>query len=349
MAPPAVLRRPRAGAGDHGPHQRPEAEPPGPRLPLHRPPRRGQDHPGPDPGQGRQLPEVTGPHARPLRRVRLLPADHGRRRPRRPGDRRGLQHRRGQRPRASGERPLRAVPQPLQDLHHRRSPHALQRRVQRPPEDVGGAPAPGEVFLRHHRAAQASGDHRFPLPALRPPPDPPRLHPRPSEEDRPGRRGLLRGGGPPRGGRRRRRLRARRRVDLRPDPGLLRPEGDRPGRPRPAGAGPGRDLKRLRPGGRFRRRARPPRPGQRRLQPGLVRPPVRLLAGPPLPRPSGRRPRGETRGDDRSHPGSTPRRPRPPPRLPPPPALLHPRGADRPGALDQGRALRAGGPGDGAA
>ena len=49
-----------------------------------------------------------------------------------------------------------AGPQPLQDLHHRRGPHALDQRLQRPAQDARGAARPRQVHLRHHRAAQDS-------------------------------------------------------------------------------------------------------------------------------------------------------------------------------------------------
>jgi DNA polymerase-3 subunit gamma/tau len=56
----------------------------------------------------------------------------------------------------------------LQGLHHRRSPHAVQERVQRAAEDAGGAAAACEVPVRHDRGEQGAGDGAVALPALRP-------------------------------------------------------------------------------------------------------------------------------------------------------------------------------------
>ena len=63
-----------------------------------------------------------------------------------------------------------AVParaRPLQDLHRGRGPHALERGVERVPEDARGAAAAREVHLRDDRGAQGPGHHPEPLPALR--------------------------------------------------------------------------------------------------------------------------------------------------------------------------------------
>ena len=77
----------------------------------------------------------------------------------------------------AGARPARGRALPaaagaLQDLHHRRSAHAVDERVQRAAEDPRGAAAAREVRLRHHRAAQDPGDDPVALPALRLPPHP---------------------------------------------------------------------------------------------------------------------------------------------------------------------------------
>jgi hypothetical protein len=55
----------------------------------------------------------------------------------------------------------------LQDLHHRRSPYAVQGRVQRPAEDARGAAGACEVPVRHDRGEQGPGDRAVALPALR--------------------------------------------------------------------------------------------------------------------------------------------------------------------------------------
>ncbi len=54
-----------------------------------------------------------------------------------------------------------------QGLHHRRSSHALEGRVQRAVEDAGRAAAACEVHLRHDRNRQGAGDGALALPALR--------------------------------------------------------------------------------------------------------------------------------------------------------------------------------------
>jgi DNA polymerase-3 subunit gamma/tau len=71
-------------------------------------------------------------------------------------------HRDGQLPRGAGA---------LQDLHHRRGPHAVDKRVQRAAEDAGGTARPCEIPLRHDRDPQGAGHGPQPLPALRPAPD----------------------------------------------------------------------------------------------------------------------------------------------------------------------------------
>ena len=60
----------------------------------------------------------------------------------------------------------------LQDLHHRRSPHAVEERVQRAAEDARGAAGACEVPVRHDRGEQGAGHRPVALPALRPAPHP---------------------------------------------------------------------------------------------------------------------------------------------------------------------------------
>ena len=68
---------------------------------------------------------------------------------------------------------------PLQDLDHRRGPHALDGGVQRTAEDARGAAAARQVHLRHDRVPQDPGDDPLALPAVRLPLDPgPRARPR---------------------------------------------------------------------------------------------------------------------------------------------------------------------------
>jgi Cdc6-like AAA superfamily ATPase len=59
----------------------------------------------------------------------------------------------------------------LQDLHHRRGAHAVDKRVQRAAEDAGGTARPCEIPLRHDRDPQGAGHGPVALPALRPAPD----------------------------------------------------------------------------------------------------------------------------------------------------------------------------------
>jgi hypothetical protein len=66
-------------------------------------------------------------------------------------------------------RPLRGR---VQDLHHRRGPHAHQGGVQRAPEDHGGAARARQVHPVHDRAAQGAADDPEPVPAVRLPQHP---------------------------------------------------------------------------------------------------------------------------------------------------------------------------------
>ncbi len=156
------------------------------RVPVHRAARRRQDHHRPPGRQGAQLRE--GSDRRALRRLPALPRDRRGARGRRDRDRRRLEQRRRQRPRhrRGGEVPAR--PRPLQGLRHRRGPHAVAGRLQRAPEDAGGAAAAREVRAGHHRRPQGPRDHPLPLPAVRLPP----AHAPPDR--RPARQGRGRGG-----------------------------------------------------------------------------------------------------------------------------------------------------------
>ena len=110
---------------------------------------------------------VHGPTDEPCIDVRHLPGDRRRAGRRRHRDRRRQQQRRRGGPRAPPERRPPAEPGAVQDLLHRRSPHALHRRLQRPAEDAGGAARARQVLLRHDRAEQ-DPDHRpVALPAVR--------------------------------------------------------------------------------------------------------------------------------------------------------------------------------------
>ena len=99
-----------------------------------------------------------------------LPGDHGIAPCRCDRDGRRLQHRHRRRARDHRGRALPAGQRALQGLHHRRSAHALEGRLQRSPEDAGGAAAACEIRLRHHRDPQGAGHRPVALPALRPAP-----------------------------------------------------------------------------------------------------------------------------------------------------------------------------------
>ena len=161
------LRRPRrTGTRRQSPAQRPGKRPPAPRLPAHRHARRGQNHHRPHP---RQKPQLRTPQRRrTLRPMPILPRHRYRplRRPAR--NRRRLQHRHRQHPRSTRKRPIRPDRRQIQSLHHRRSTHALQKRVQRHAQNPGRAARARQIHPRHHRPAQSPRYRTQPLPAIRP-------------------------------------------------------------------------------------------------------------------------------------------------------------------------------------
>ena len=80
-------------------------------------------------------------------------------------------YRRGQR--ARGDHQLRQLcpgARQVQDLYHRRGPHAHDGGVQRAAQDARGAAGARDLCAVHHRPAKDSGDHPLALPALRFPP-----------------------------------------------------------------------------------------------------------------------------------------------------------------------------------
>ena len=168
QVPPGNIRRgqgtgPRHRAAPAGAAQRPGA----PCLPVQRAARLRQDLECPDPGPLAQL--RAGADARSVRRLRVLHlARPGRtRQHRRDRDRRGLARRRRRCPRPARTGLLRPGGRPLQDLHHRRSPHGHQGGLQRAAQAGGGAAAAPEVRVRDHRAGEGHRDHQVadaPLP-----------------------------------------------------------------------------------------------------------------------------------------------------------------------------------------
>ena len=166
LPPRDLRRRHRAGARDgaadagaaHGQGQ--------PRLPLLRPARLRQDDQRPHPGPLPQLRAGSDPRA--VRHLRLVRGARPRRRGhgRRHRDRRGQPRRCRRRPRPARARVLRAGPEPLQDLHHRRGAHGDAAGLQRPAEDRRGAAGAREVRLRDDRAREGHRHDPLPHPPL---------------------------------------------------------------------------------------------------------------------------------------------------------------------------------------
>ncbi len=130
----------------------------------------------PHPGQGAQLHAQAGQRSRrgrsgadgvALPGVPGVPGDRRGQRRGRARDRRRQLQRRGGSAAPAGHAALPPVARPLQDLHRRRGPHALAERVERLPQDAGGAAAAREVHLRDDRGAQSPGHHPQPRAALR--------------------------------------------------------------------------------------------------------------------------------------------------------------------------------------
>ncbi len=103
---------------------------------------------------------------RTVRRMRALPG-HRRGPPcRRDRDGRGLAHRRRRYPRTDRWGALPAGLGALQDLHHRRSAHALEKRLQRVVEDARRAATRRDLRVRDDRNPQGAGDRIVALPAV---------------------------------------------------------------------------------------------------------------------------------------------------------------------------------------
>ena len=112
----------------------------------------------------------NGPTADPCGDVRRLRRDCRRARHRRARDRRGDPHRRRQRPRGDHRRARHhAGPQPLQGLHHRRSPPALDAVVQRAAEVDRRAAAARRLHDGDDRAREDSRDGPVAVAGLRVP------------------------------------------------------------------------------------------------------------------------------------------------------------------------------------
>ena len=127
-----------------------------PCLPVQRAPRHGEDVVGPHPGQGAQL-RGAG-RRRAVRCLHVLHRNHPGHVARRP--RAGRRVQQWRRRHAGPRGPRRAGnPGTLEGLHRRRSPHAVQCRSERPPQDARGAAQPCGVRAGHHRPAEGAPDH----------------------------------------------------------------------------------------------------------------------------------------------------------------------------------------------
>ncbi len=137
---------------------------------------------------------ASGPTVRPCGECAACLEIAQRKLARRPRDRRRQQQRGRRSARHHRGLALRALERPLQDLHHRRSAHALDARLQRAPQDARGAAAERQVHFRHHRVPQDPRHHPLPLPGVR---VPHRLSVRRSRSSS-GASSTPRGSGPPR-------------------------------------------------------------------------------------------------------------------------------------------------------
>ncbi len=180
----AEVRRCRRAAGGHADAaERTGERASGAGICLCRAAGRREDHHGAHSRAGIELPER--PDARSVRDLRCLCRDCRRARHRRPRDRRGHAHRHRQRPRGDRLRTRdRASPQPLQDLHHRRGPSAVDSIVQRAVEIDRGAAAARGLHDGDDRAREDSRDGPVPLAGLRVPHDRHEGDRRPAPADR---------------------------------------------------------------------------------------------------------------------------------------------------------------------
>ena len=187
VAAAAICRPARPGGGGANAHQRPSRRHFRPGLSVLRIAGRRQDHRRPAARQGRQL--LGGTDRRAVRRVRLVPGDYGRLEHRRDRDGWRLQSWHRRRAGIEGASPVSPNPRPLPRDHHRRSPHAHPRSLQRPAQEPRGTAPLHPLDLRHDRTPQGPGHHPLALPAARVSAGRYGAHPRSAVGDR-GRRGL---------------------------------------------------------------------------------------------------------------------------------------------------------------
>ena len=191
-------RRPAVSAADVRRADRPGARRPGaverhldqsrrPRLSVHR--RRGVGKTSAARILAKALNCEKGPTPTPCNQCDICQSISTRRRRRRAGDRRRQQPRHRRDPPVAPERRRAAQPVAVQDLHHRRSPHAHPRGLQRPVEDARRAARAREVHLLHHRADEDPDHDPLAVPAVRFRGHPDPLDPPAARTDRGGRRG----------------------------------------------------------------------------------------------------------------------------------------------------------------
>ena len=125
-----------------------------PRLPVRGLARHGQDLDRQDPGPLAELRERAD--ARALRRVRVMRVDHELHVARRDRDGCRLEQLGRRHPRPAREGRVRPRDGRLEGLHPGRGPHALDRGVERLPEDARGAAAEHDLRARHDRGPQGA-------------------------------------------------------------------------------------------------------------------------------------------------------------------------------------------------
>ena len=110
---------------------------------------------------------VNGPTVTPCGVCDVVPLDRRRDLARRDRDGRRVEQLRRRHPRPAREGRLRAGLRPPQGLHPRRGAHALDRGVERVPQDARGAAAAHDLRARDDGGEQGAADGRRPLPPLR--------------------------------------------------------------------------------------------------------------------------------------------------------------------------------------
>ena len=166
VAAAAVRRRRRPADGHTDAAQRPRQRASGAGVRVCRAARRRQDDDGAHSGARAEL--RLRPDGRSVRHVRRVCGNRRRTRHRRPRDRRGDAHAGGKRPRGHHLRPVdRARQEPLQGVHHRRSPPVVELVVQRAAEIDRGTAAARRVHDGDDRAGEDSRNRPLALAGVR--------------------------------------------------------------------------------------------------------------------------------------------------------------------------------------